>query len=1029
MVRNVKSAPDARVKDFFPDSWQRELLDVVDAQQSAMIVAPTSSGKTFISFYCMKKIIDGNLADRRNRRKLVVYVCPTKALCRQVAADIFRRYGAVDGLLTLDFNRPGENRKVLDCSVLICLPRGLEYLLLTATHQDLVARIAYVIFDEVHCIGQPDMDGRTWERLLLATQSPILALSATVGNSAHFHAWLAAVEQTKGRELTLIVHDARWSDLEKYIYLPRQVDPAALAELTDLHAFRPPVEQQSLQPIHPCVALCPGLGLDQFDVSHGVPSELAFSPSDALALYKGMVDYGTRHLSAALRARLAALDPDIALKDVPRQYVDKTAAQAYVQRLKAELSEWVASGYAPAAAAVFEGLSDAVTARIRVTEQAFLAAGQDPYSSDALHRHFFALLLELHAQRRLPGLVFCLDEDVAEKLVLGVLRELERRQELAHGSSDAKRDQKRVRELGKLISSLRAREGKDRKDADTEQVGGGGDAQLAGWVAELAELQAKHDPLLVDCKFSFLKETERMPSADFEFWLDRVLRKTGWTRAHPYIRALARGIGLHHDGLSKAYRELVEVMFRGRHLKVVVSTETLAMGINMPCRSVCFAGDYRLTPLLYQQMAGRAGRRGFDDVGHVTFFGVPPRRAFRLIKSPLASLGGYFPVTTSLVLRLLQLAQDVKRPDDALAMCRPLVEQPFLVCPPAEKAAAVQQARMQFRFAVQYLRLRGLLDNQGRTCGLANLITHVPNYETYTQSSSDALFAFTYVLERGVLDTLCADFTRRPVETCKQLLLVLAHFFNRIPLPRTSARAEHCAEVKGTAEIVLPPLPAEVREVVDEHNRGAVALYSDFLHTFARSQSEGAGPTHGEQLPLSGLCFPPVGIQEANETAAGTAIDALWTQAKSAPVLARCPFAALSGHTDQFGSLEEAADSLRHPLKFHAIAKHAEPVGATRDLRFHEVPLNAYILDLFTHGNVQKMLALNHLDDKAAYRYLINWTTLLALLIADLEKLTTMHERPDKRPGLYRALVHIRENLLKRVQQLKAQSESKVRSD
>ena len=89
-------------------------------------------------------------------------------------------------------------------------------------------------------------------------------------------------------------------------------------------------------------------------------------------------------------------------------------------------------------------------------------------------------------------------------------------------------------------------------------------------------------------------------------------------------RFLMRGIGVHHGGLIPLIKELVEILFQESLVKVLFATETFAMGLNMPARTVLFTAFRKndgvsvrpLTSGEYIQMSGRAGRRGKDDRGY-----------------------------------------------------------------------------------------------------------------------------------------------------------------------------------------------------------------------------------------------------------------------------------------------------------------------------------------------------------------------------------------------------------------------------
>ena len=118
-------------------------------------------------------------------------------------------------------------------------------------------------------------------------------------------------------------------------------------------------------------------------------------------------------------------------------------------------------------------------------------------------------------------------------------------------------------------------------------------------------------------------------------------------QAHQLLELCKRGIAFHHSGLLPMLREMVEILFGKGLIKCLFATETFAVGINMPTKTVVFLDLEKysdecegLRPLRtdeYIQMAGRAGRRGKDTMGYV--FYLPQRDPISLSQAKLMLTG------------------------------------------------------------------------------------------------------------------------------------------------------------------------------------------------------------------------------------------------------------------------------------------------------------------------------------------------------------------------------------------------------
>ncbi len=147
-------------------------------------------------------------------------------------------------------------------------------------------------------------------------------------------------------------------------------------------------------------------------------------------------------------------------------------------------------------------------------------------------------------------------------------------------------------------------------------------------------------------------------------YMDRLTPEDRKLEQVQFITHLARrGFGFHHAGLLPILKQLVEELFNKSLMRVVFATDTLALGVNMPARTVVIGGMSKydgvsrrpLIPNEFQQMSGRAGRRGIDAQGHVVLPYSPWvtfHEALNIATGPLRPIESAFTMRYNSVLNL-----------------------------------------------------------------------------------------------------------------------------------------------------------------------------------------------------------------------------------------------------------------------------------------------------------------------------------------------------------------------------------------
>ena len=133
------------------------------------------------------------------------------------------------------------------------------------------------------------------------------------------------------------------------------------------------------------------------------------------------------------------------------------------------------------------------------------------------------------------------------------------------------------------------------------------------------------------------------------------------------IKLLERGIGIHHSGMIPVLREIVEIMISKKYIMLLFATESFAIGLDCPIKTVIFTSLTKfdgksprlLYPHEYTQMAGRAGRRGIDTIGHIVhcnnLYMTPTATEYReLLCGKPQRLVSKFDVTYDIIMNIIK---------------------------------------------------------------------------------------------------------------------------------------------------------------------------------------------------------------------------------------------------------------------------------------------------------------------------------------------------------------------------------------
>merc|ERR1719253_2290870 len=566
-------------RHFKLEAWQCDILTAIDERRSAVVCAPTSSGKTLLSTYTCNKA-----------KGTVLFVLPSEALVWQIAATYYEFFRGNVTICTdqITFQEVTGGAQVYigtPLAVEKCLSKARgaageemkkgqrEFMILDGGY----SQFDYLVLDEVHTLNGPE--GDALQRIIKCCNCPFLALSATIGNAKQLLSWLSKVRNehiiaidAPPEEVLLKEYFARFINLQRWVVVESEGKDGK--------------QKMKMVKLHPVAAMTP----ERLQSEPDLIAALSMTPTDMIDLWKRMkaIFPGTLFDEED--------DPEIFFKSKAGENHRITLNQTkeYETRLKARITALSKS-------------HPELYEKLRVAQiPPPLKAKKDV--SDIL----YGVVKQLKDSDLLPAVAFQLDTYGAFSMFKTLLSRLESEQ-VAEFPNYRKDLIKLAREKAQM-RKVAAGKSKSENAVDAEE-----DAKMG----LTDDLLIQEDTTKPHDKYVLSSAGKRLSYGEVEDIIAD-MKKSGEKVDinHALIRGLRRGMAIYTNEVGfSCYRRQVQILAQKGRIAVVFSDSALAFGVNMPFRTCVFCGDMgdKLTPLIAQQMQRRAGRRGMDVQGNIVY--------------------------------------------------------------------------------------------------------------------------------------------------------------------------------------------------------------------------------------------------------------------------------------------------------------------------------------------------------------------------------------------------------------------------